>query len=142
MIDRAAFNRSVAFLRKQFLWSEEYRAARKRCFFAKDAHICEGCQRIICRDEISEARVKLIVVKPENFDISIEKFAIDHIVPVGSLTGLDEAAAKIFCSLDNLMGLCGTCHYFKTQVDNEETRSKKKGLLERIEIGELDDSNQ
>lgn len=69
--------------------------------------------------------------------MSIEKFAVDHIKPVGTLSpnNIDEAIAKIFCEDNNLMGLCGMCHAFKTYVDIEEIKEKKRSLLERLEQG-------
>jgi 5-methylcytosine-specific restriction endonuclease McrA len=142
MMDNTARRRVISFIRKQFLWSDTYRAVTKRARIFPGVHKCEGCGLFICRDEKSMQSLieltsdyNLMPLLGESY--AIDKIAVDHIDPVGTVTSLDDAAAKIFCNINNLQLLCGFCHHSKTQIDNEETRAKKKSLLEKIEENEL-----
>ena len=135
MLDKATFQRTVNFLRKQFLWSDQYRKTKTKALIIYNVHQCEGCERFICKTD--EAYKAFITKYPlqDLQTISQEKVAVDHIKPVGSLhnRSLDEAADKIFCHESNLQLLCGSCHALKTYVDNEETKEKKMSLLDQIE---------
>lgn len=137
-LDKTAFNRVVHFLRRQFTWSDTYKSVKNRSFILFGVNKCEGCYRYICRDEKSLSKLILAYphLKPE--EASLEGFAIDHIIPVGTLdiSSLDAATAKIWCTEENLMGLCQTCHYFKTRVDLEDIKLKKLSLIDKIEQGE------
>lgn len=150
-LDKTSFNRTVHFLRRQFIWSKQYKNTMNRCRLTllKSILKCEGCKRYICKTiEDKDNFIRYIssnfvydnnkeLILSDGSDISVEKFAVDHIEPVGTLgTSLDEAAAKIFCNESNLMGLCGSCHYFKTRIDVEEIKEKKLSLLDRLELGE------
>ncbi len=129
-LDKLTFNRMVRYLRKNFLWSEQYRTTKKKNLLAHNVYRCAGCEYAICLTE--KAHSEWICTDDNHV---LDKVAVDHIVAIGSLPNrsLDEAVEKIFCSEQNLQLLCGFCHYLKTQVDNEETREKKKSLLELIE---------
>ena len=117
-LDKSTFNRLVHQLRRNFVWSQTYKDVVKRCTIAPGVFWCEGCKSAVHKQD--------------------QKFAVDHVVPVGTLSGsLDEAADKIFCDPSNLMGLCGSCHYFKTRVDIESIKEKKKSLIDKIELGEI-----
>lgn len=132
MLDKSTFYRMVAMLRKYFVWSPQYREVRKRCQYKPKVSRCEGCEELVSEDET------LLNDLHPSMDRHLDRFYVDHREPVGSLDhrSLDRAAASIFCDTSNLWGLCGCCHYLKSQVDNEETRNKKKSLLESIILGE------
>jgi 5-methylcytosine-specific restriction endonuclease McrA len=64
-----------------------------------------------------------------------KKFAVDHIEPVIPLEGLpivnglpdyNVYIARLFCSKDNLQGLCESCHKEKTKLENALRRKLKK----------------
>jgi len=134
MIDKYTFNRTVHFLRRNFTWSMEYKRVKKRCFIDKGIYKCEGCHRLLA---ISDQALSDFMVPGLVLDVGLESFAIDHVIPVGTVTSLDDAAAKIFCDESNLMGLWMTCHYFKTRVDLDEIKDKKKSLLDKISLGDV-----
>lgn len=138
-LDKTTFNRVVHFLRRNFTWSPVYRNVKKRCHVAFGVYRCEGCERFICLTQQDYDRFERTCSNDiQSHMVSIEKFAVDHIEPVGTLSGsLDEAASKIFCDESNLQGLCMTCHFFKTRIDMENIKQKKKSLLDKIELGEL-----
>lgn len=127
-IPKDVFYRTVSFLRKQFTWSDAYKAVRKRCRVSEGVSLCEGCGRFICASEASrKALFELGSIQFPDIELVLEKFAVDHISPVGVLTGLDQAGNRIFCDISNLMGLCMSCHYFKSRVDLEEIKESKYG---------------
>lgn len=131
-LTKSEFNRLVHKIRQQFVWSQTYKSVINRCKIEFGIMQCEGCFRFICKNEEYQAKLNIIA------ESSCEKFAIDHIKSVGSLPqgDLNEAVKRIFCDESNLMGLCGTCHYLKTQVDLMEIK-EKKSLIGKIESGEL-----
>lgn len=134
-MEKSVFNRTVQFLRKQFTWSENYIAVKTRCKVGRNAYRCEACSGIACKSEADyEANKALVEASPEFFDhIACESFAIDHIEPVGSLESLDQAYSRIFCDINNLMGLCYFCHRSKTVCDLQDIKKKKYNLIESIE---------
>lgn len=65
---------------------------------------------------------------------------VDHIVPVMSLDGFtdwNQYIAQLFCSVDNLAPACKSCHFLKTQAENEERRLIRK---EKIKKKKKDDN--
>jgi len=57
------------------------------------------------------------------------EIAVDHIVPVGSLTcaaDLPSFIEGLFCEVDNFQVLCKTCHDAKSLIDNKNTKIEKK----------------
>lgn len=132
MIDDRTFYRMVAFLRKNFAWSAQFRAESEDCKVGDGIKQCKGCDSLIHygdTDADYSSFYELIKVGDEEVPVYFERFHIDHIEPVGSLKNnrsLDYAASRIFCDRSNLMGLCQSCHYLKTQIDNEETRNARK----------------
>lgn len=138
MLSKSEFNRLVRLMRRLFTWSDQYKAVMTKNRFAHRVHRCEGCERLICKNEDVYQTMLFSYPVFHVSEFSVERYAVDHINPVGTLskTSLDEAANKIFCDVSNLMGLCETCHYFKTRVDLENIIEVKKSLLEKIELGE------
>lgn len=50
---------------------------------------------------------------------------VDHIIPIGSFTSLDQVESfvkRVYCSYDNLQVLCDTCHNHKTAEDRDFSR--------------------
>ncbi len=85
-------------LRMLWMWSDEWKNAKKRARFAKGAYRCEACQGF--------------TAKPE----------IDHVVPCGPTPGSRNAKAEhtwdgFIDRLFNgeLQALCAACHLAKTQ---------------------------
>jgi 5-methylcytosine-specific restriction endonuclease McrA len=61
-------------------------------------------------------------------------FEVDHIEPViqvketlNDLT-LDQLAERIWCSIDNLQGICENCHKKKTKEENRARRDYRKNV--------------
>lgn len=138
-MDKKVFYRTVAFIRKQFLWSAEYRSVKKRCQILPFIYKCEGCEGISTKDE----EIYLYLKAYEHIldlSINLEGFQVDHIDPVGTLDNLDQAYKRIFCDLSNLMGLCNFCHTSKTMVDKQEIAEKKtldnQSIYDKLKLSE------
>ena len=64
----------------------------------------------------------------------IDKLHVDHVEPVvpvdGSFNDLEvwkkEVINRMFVDENNLQLLCGVCHYFKTQIENDERRQNNR----------------
>ena len=53
---------------------------------------------------------------------------VDHIIPAGTLTcstDLPGFVERLFCEVDNLQVLCESCHNKKTQLEKNESKTKK-----------------
>lgn len=136
MLNKKEFNRLVSKIRQQFVWSDTYKNVIKRCTIFTGILRCEGCERYICRTE--EKANEFLDGLHASGQVSCEKFAIDHVTPVGTLPvgDLNEAVKRIFCEEANLMGLCMSCHYFKTELDKTEIK-EKRSLISKIELGDI-----
>jgi len=81
-----------------FFRSPIRRAVAKRCFVSKGLYVCELCK------------------KPT------DKIQVDHIKPIGLSKDWNEFFEFLFCSLDELQGICKSCHDKKTTKDKNEMR--------------------
>jgi 5-methylcytosine-specific restriction endonuclease McrA len=92
-------------LRKIWSWgSEEKKQTIKRARKGIGKYECEVCNKIV------------------------KKIEVDHIVPIGATPGSrvstkedtwDSFINKLFCSTDNLQGICSKCHKEKTKSDRK-----------------------
>ena len=84
--------------RKVWRWSPARRGVKDRCKAGKKFK-CETCNKIVA------------------------KIQIDHIVPIGKAPrdwqGWDDYYRKLFCSIDNLQGLCSDCHKKKSKKERQ-----------------------
>lgn len=131
MLDDRTFYRMVAYLRKNFAWSSQFRAESNDCKVGDGIKQCKGCDSLIDPYQGGDYAdmYENILVGTEEVPVYFERFHIDHIDPVGSFKdnkSLDYAAKRIFCARENLMGLCHSCHLIKTNVDMQEMREEKK----------------
>jgi len=66
---------------------------------------------------------------------NLKDIQIDHKIPVVKLSGftnLQDYINSLFCSVDNLNGLCSDCHQTKSQKENEQRlKNKKKKLAKK-----------
>jgi hypothetical protein len=102
----------IAFCRKAFKWSPDYRATLKRAFVEKKEGIeyyrCEACGIVVKRREKQ----------------------VDHTEPVVSVSSgwdgsWDVLRQRMFVSADCLRVLCKSCHQKKTTAENKERRKNK-----------------
>lgn len=78
-------------------------------------------------------KVQKIPHKPGWFDCaycggSVEVIKVDHVVPIGkqpdNFNEFGEWLTKLFCSTENLQGLCNACHKQKTKEENKLRRKQ------------------
>jgi 5-methylcytosine-specific restriction endonuclease McrA len=78
-----------------------------------------------------EYRVKFACAKcSELYDKS--EIQMDHIIPMVNVSGFktwDETLANLFCEPEGFQTLCKSCHYLKTQLENEERGKNRKKKL-------------
>lgn len=69
-----------------------------------------------------------------------KKFAVDHIDTVIPLQGLPKYGEgpdynvyieRLFCDVNNLQGLCKTCHDVKTKAENKIRRERNKPVAKK-----------
>lgn len=91
-------------LRRVWLYYNESRKeVIKRCFVSRGVYKCESCGAIV------KGRVGKVI-------------QVDHIEKVGSIhkQSFDSFINNLFCSIDNLWGLCKNCHDYKTSLERKE----------------------
>ena len=113
----------LAHLRRIFHWSPAYRATKSRAHVTSQVYICEGCHCYI--DKKGKSGVEYL----EGETVFAENMHVDHIEPVIPLEGFssdEEFKAQIiprmFVEAPKLQYLCESCHYIKTQIENDIRR--------------------
>jgi 5-methylcytosine-specific restriction endonuclease McrA len=93
---------------------------------------CEDCG-IWCYTGKSKTNLAKLKKKFPKENIVMERFDIDHIIPVISIkngfTDWNELVEGMFCGEENLWGICKVCHQVKTKKETQERkewRQKKK----------------
>lgn len=66
-----------------------------------------------------------------NKEVSAKAFFVDHTAPVVDVIegfkDYNTYALRLFCPINNLTGMCKTCHDLKTKAENKQRRQNKKG---------------
>lgn len=97
-------------VRQVWMWSHPWRLVKRRTLGVDGFHRCESTT---CT----------------HLGAPVPKIFVDHINAVGEIGGPDYIK-KMWCSSDQLQGLCKKCHDAKTKderkVSQSETRVKKK----------------
>lgn len=83
---------------------KRYSVARKeikaRCRVSRGTYKCENCGKVMKGND--------------------SVIAVDHIVPVGAV--IEEGyLQRLWCSVENLWGICNDCHKLKTRLERRKT---------------------
>lgn len=103
---------------------------------------CEGCEQLIDKNGVLTNRMQLTGLDQVDVYwideyVTPDSLAVDHIEPVAPLSGLEllyneywatSVVTRQFAGEKGLQYLCGCCHYFKTQIENDIRRANKKML--------------
>lgn len=117
-------NYITAQLRRIFKWSDQYKQCKQNQFIQNSVYRCQGCECLISKNGASpESHIGTEPVFPE-------KLYVDHIEPVAPVGGYvdswdSEVIGRIFPGVEGLQYLCQSCHYIKTQIENDERRLNK-----------------
>lgn len=136
-------------LRRIFKWSKSYKDCKARARVEGNIYRCEGCTDLIDKNGL-DSRLELVSVSGAIERIWADKLHVDHINPFVPLSGwlndqdyAKNAIMRMFPSSEGVQYLCGACHYFKTQIENDIRRKNKKEIEDakrfRDLIGELEE---
>jgi 5-methylcytosine-specific restriction endonuclease McrA len=109
----------ISALRRLFRRWPPYKEVVDRCkeeHFIKSKH-GKDMRRVRFSCEVCDAKVDR------------KQFAVDHIEPVIGLSGFvnyDIFVERLFCPVENLQGICKTCHDAKSKLENKQRRNLKK----------------
>lgn len=115
---------SSALRRVWLYYNDARKLVIKRCFVRRGEYRCENC------NTVSKGKVGRIL-------------QVDHIERVGSIhkQSFDSFIANLFCPVENLWGLCKTCHDYKTSLERKEVPTKE--ILKLLKQKEsIDDSSK
>lgn len=103
---RKVVNSIISKLRTVSMWSEEHKEVRKRCKVYEKVGVFKN----------GKDKIRLQGYRCEYCHKVVDKIDVDHIVEIGPFSGdWNSYIDRLFCSLDNLQGLCKPCHKDKTK---------------------------
>ena len=105
-MDKKVVNTIISKLRTISMWSEERKMVRNRC----------KVKGKVGKFKNGKDKIRLLGYKCEHCSDIVDKIDVDHVIEIGSFSGdWNDYIARLFCSLDNLQGLCKKCHKQKTK---------------------------
>ncbi|NIO44453.1 MAG: hypothetical protein GTN36_02765 [Candidatus Aenigmarchaeota archaeon] len=128
-MDKKSKQYIVAYARRVFGWSPQYKQCKIKYELGDKIMFCAGCEQACCKrpEGYTEEEYKLI---PDLINMDYE---IDHINPVIKLEGWDDDDwngfyNRLFVDINGLQILCKCCHYLKTRIESDIRREfKNKG---------------
>lgn len=129
-MDTKTHYRIQAALRNVFRFSPALREARKRAQVGNQIYLCAGCDQAICTRPMGPTTQEIEAFHANGTTLMQCKVYVDHIEPViDPVIGFKDWTTyveRLFCSVDNLQVMCHTCHYFKSQVENQGRKKRSK----------------
>lgn len=128
-MDKRFKNKIISALRRlTYSWAPR-KEVLERTKVAPATHECELCSKW-CYTGSSEKNFQKLKDEHSSKNVVMERFDIDHIEPVLSVetgfTDWNDMIYGMFCPVENLQGICKTCHSEKTKAEVSERKKHRK----------------
>jgi 5-methylcytosine-specific restriction endonuclease McrA len=129
-MDKKTHNRLIQAARKISLGWGPRKKAKEKCKVDKALFECSKCGAYIYEGK-SEVNFMLYIDKYDKKEVRMERFDMDHIVPVIAVDSAshswDVYYTRLFCGEENYRGLCQVCHKAKSTAENKIRYAIKYG---------------
>lgn len=130
-MDKKTHNRLLQYARKISRYWTPRNTAKEKCKIDVKLYECSKCGKYCYEGESKKNFAKYVEKYPDK-EVSMERFDMDHIVPVVDVYSTshdwNEYYQRLFCPEDNYRGLCSTkCHAEKTKAENKVRLAVKYG---------------
>ncbi len=119
-----------AMTRRVWQWNTARRAAKWNNRISPYIYSCELCDQAICDRPTGHTEEEKKVYEERGLTLINGKIEIDHIFsvedPEKGWQGWDIYFERLFVDPTKLQAICKDCHFFKTQIENEERRKNEK----------------